>query len=122
MALGRSVSEGKIRCPPRGHGRAALDSDHAECSCWVFVVLGTPGTGKTTLGSELASRSNLTFLNVGDVAKEEDLYSGFDEDYQCPILDEDRVRSPLRMKFFSCVKKETTYSPNSFFLKTANLF
>jgi len=55
-------------------------------------VTGTPGTGKTTLGSEVASRSNLTFLNVGDIAKEEELYDGFDEDYQCPVLDEDRVR------------------------------
>jgi len=58
----------------------------------VYFVTGTPGTGKTTLGSELASRSNLTFINVGDVAKEEELYDGFDEDYQCPVLDEDRVR------------------------------
>jgi len=55
-------------------------------------VTGTPGTGKTTLGSELASRSNLTFLNIGDIAKEEELYDGFDEAYQCPVLDEDRVR------------------------------
>ena len=55
------------------------------------VFAGTPGTGKTTLGAELASQSNLTFVNVGDIAKEEELYDGFDEDYQCPILDEDRV-------------------------------
>jgi len=47
------------------------------------VVTGTPGTGKTTLGSELANRSNLTFLNVGDIAKEEELYDGYDEAYQC---------------------------------------
>jgi len=55
-------------------------------------VTGTPGTGKTTLGSELASRCSLTFLNVGDIAKEEDLYDGYDQEYQCPVLDEDRVR------------------------------
>ena len=56
------------------------------------AVAGTPGTGKTTIGCELANRSNLTFLNIGDIAKEEELYDGFDEDYQCPVLDEDRVR------------------------------
>jgi len=58
-------------------------------SCYVFT--GTPGTGKTTLGTEVARQSNLTFLNIGDIAKEEELYDGYDEDYQCPILDEDRV-------------------------------
>ena len=62
-----------------------------DCSVYCLVA-GTPGTGKTTLGSELASQSNLTYLNVGDIAKEEELYDGFDEDYQCPVLDEDRVR------------------------------
>jgi len=64
---------------------------HADWSVVCFVT-GTPGTGKTTFCSELASQSNLTFLNVGDIAKEEELYSGFDDDYQCPVLDEDRVR------------------------------
>jgi len=61
---------------------------HVFISC---IFTGTPGTGKTTLGMELSSQSKLTFLNVGDIAKEEELYDGFDEDYQCPILDEDRV-------------------------------
>jgi len=56
------------------------------------LCTGTPGTGKTTLASELANQANLTLLNVGDIAKEEELYDGFDDDYQCPILDEDRVR------------------------------
>jgi len=57
---------------------------------WLLLT-GTPGTGKTTLCTELSSRSILTFLNVGDIAKEEELYDGYDEDYQCPVLDEDRV-------------------------------
>jgi len=57
----------------------------------VVLFSGTPGTGKTTLGMELTNQSNLTLLNVGDIAKEEELYDGFDEEYQCPILDEDRV-------------------------------
>ncbi|XP_053156652.1 adenylate kinase isoenzyme 6 isoform X3 [Hemicordylus capensis] len=34
----------------------------------------------------------LTYMNVGDLAKEGELYEGFDEEYECPILDEDRVR------------------------------
>lgn len=79
---------------------------------------GTPGVGKTTLGKELAQRTGLTYVNVGDLAQEGkllffkikvcllflrigfkkniffslgQLFEGFDEEYQCPILDEDRV-------------------------------
>ncbi|KAI1239619.1 Adenylate kinase isoenzyme 6, partial [Lamprotornis superbus] len=51
----------------------------------------TPGVGKTTLGKELASRAGLSYVNVGDLAREGELYEGFDEEYDCPILDEDRV-------------------------------
>ncbi|XP_008562346.1 PREDICTED: adenylate kinase isoenzyme 6-like isoform X2 [Galeopterus variegatus] len=31
---------------------------------------GTPGVGKTTLGKELAARSGLKYINVGDLARE----------------------------------------------------
>ena len=64
-----------------------------------FVIEGTPGTGKSTLGAELAKRSGLTYINAGDVAKEEQLYEGFDEEYQCPILDEDRVSFEISNAF-----------------------
>ncbi|XP_017941379.2 adenylate kinase isoenzyme 6, partial [Manacus vitellinus] len=60
-----------------------------------FWSPGTPGVGKTTLGKELASRAGLSYINVGDLAKEGELYEGFDEEYDCPILDEDRVIDEL---------------------------
>ncbi|XP_071493649.1 adenylate kinase isoenzyme 6-like [Diadema setosum] len=60
-----------------------------------ILLTGTPGTGKTTLGQEVAQRLGLTYVNVGDVAKEKELYEGWDEDYECPILDEDRVIDEL---------------------------
>ncbi|XP_006762448.1 PREDICTED: adenylate kinase isoenzyme 6 isoform X3 [Myotis davidii] len=56
---------------------------------------GTPGVGKTTLGKELAARSGLKYVNVGDLAREGQLYDGYDEEYDCPILDEDRVVDEL---------------------------
>ncbi|NWR95103.1 KAD6 kinase, partial [Furnarius figulus] len=59
------------------------------------LITGTPGVGKTTLGKELASRAGLSYVNVGDMAKEGELYEGFDEEYDCPILDEDRVVDEL---------------------------
>lgn len=46
---------------------------HALLLYGVFS-LGTPGVGKTTLGKELASRSGMTYINVGDMAKEGRLY------------------------------------------------
>lgn len=36
----------------------------------VTSFTGTPGVGKTTLGKELASRSGLKYVNVGDLAQE----------------------------------------------------
>uniref|UniRef100_A0A8C3DBM6 Adenylate kinase isoenzyme 6 n=1 Tax=Corvus moneduloides TaxID=1196302 RepID=A0A8C3DBM6_CORMO len=35
-----------------------------------LLITGTPGVGKTTLGKELASRAGLSYVNVGDLAKE----------------------------------------------------
>nr|XP_060491619.1 adenylate kinase isoenzyme 6 isoform X5 [Panthera onca] len=40
------------------------------------VFRGTPGVGKTTLGKELASRSGLKYINVGDLAREVGHLSG----------------------------------------------
>ncbi|KAL3866471.1 hypothetical protein ACJMK2_043766 [Sinanodonta woodiana] len=59
------------------------------------LITGTPGTGKTTLGAELAQRTGLNYINVGDLAKQEELYEGWDAQYQCPILNEDRVIDEL---------------------------
>ncbi|XP_037665739.1 adenylate kinase isoenzyme 6-like [Choloepus didactylus] len=60
-----------------------------------ILLTSTPGVGKTTLGKEHASRSGLKYINVGDLPKEGQLYDGYDEEYDCPILDEDRVVDEL---------------------------
>ena len=56
-----------------------------------ILVTGTPGTGKTVTASELAQKTGLNYINVGDLAKDKDLYEGWDEQYGCHVLDEDRV-------------------------------
>ncbi|KAL3658905.1 hypothetical protein V7S43_016048 [Phytophthora oleae] len=57
-----------------------------------ILVTGTPGTGKTSMCQQLAERSQLlTHLNVGDLVKERGLHNGRDEEFDCFILDEDKV-------------------------------
>ena len=56
-----------------------------------ILITGTPATGKSTLGAELASRTSLNYINIGELAKQEELYDGWDEKYDCHVLDEDRV-------------------------------
>ncbi|XP_006773027.1 PREDICTED: adenylate kinase isoenzyme 6 [Myotis davidii] len=60
-----------------------------------ILLTGAPGVGKTTQGRERASRSGLKHINVGDSAGGEQLYDGYDEEYDCPILNELRVVNEL---------------------------
>ncbi|XP_027692130.1 adenylate kinase isoenzyme 6-like [Vombatus ursinus] len=60
-----------------------------------ILLMGTPGIGRTMLGKELATRTD---INVGNLAQEVLLSDGFDEDYECPILEEDRVIDELENK------------------------
>ena len=42
----------------------------ATLNIHVLNVTGTPGVGKTTLGKELAQRTGLSYVNIGDLAQE----------------------------------------------------
>lgn len=65
-----------------------------------ILVTGTPGTGKTVLATELAQRTGLHYINVGDLAKENDLYDGWDEQYACHVLDEDKVLAQTSVNIY----------------------
>ena len=56
-----------------------------------ILVTGTPGTGKTTLCSELAERLGLRHLQVGDIVRQESAHEGWDEEHESYILDEDKL-------------------------------
>ncbi|VDQ08033.1 unnamed protein product [Trichobilharzia regenti] len=60
-----------------------------------ILITGTPGTGKSTVSKEVAERTSFNYVSVNDVAKEGELYDGYDPDNQCHILDEDRVVDEL---------------------------
>ena len=52
---------------------------------------GTPGVGKSTLAQQLAEQSGLEWISVGDLAKDNNFFDGYDDERDCPVLDEDRV-------------------------------
>lgn len=57
-----------------------------------IVICGTPGTGKSTHTAQLLdSDPTLKILCVGDLVKERGLHSGFDEEFQSHIVDDDAL-------------------------------
>ncbi|KAJ4979597.1 hypothetical protein NE237_010377 [Protea cynaroides] len=60
-----------------------------------ILVSGTPGTGKTTTASLLADATQLRHINVGDLVKEKNLYDGWDDEFECHIINEDLVCDEL---------------------------
>ena len=59
------------------------------------LVTGTPGTGKTTLCEQVAGATGLKHVNVGDLVKAQQLHTGWDEEFECLVMDEDKVRASL---------------------------
>ena len=65
----------------------------AECRLRPNVLItGTPGTGKSITASEVAERVSFNLMDVGEIAKAGNLYEGWDEKFECHILDEDKVK------------------------------
>eukprot|EP01137_Pigoraptor_chileana_P014534 Opistho-2@69272 len=69
------------------------------------LITGTPGTGKTTTCEMLASATGLTHINIGQIVKDKELHTGWDEEYECFVLDEDKVCDELeeQMSAGGCV-------------------
>lgn len=57
-----------------------------------ILVTGTPGTGKTTVCGMLAAATSLRHVEIGTLVKQEQLHCGWDEEFDCYIIDEDKVR------------------------------
>ena len=60
------------------------------------LVTGTPGTGKTTLSEQVAAATGLKHINIGDLVKEQQLHNGWDDEFECWVIDEDKARSNMR--------------------------
>ncbi|WVQ94463.1 hypothetical protein IAU59_001542 [Kwoniella sp. CBS 9459] len=66
----------------------------------VVLITGTPGTGKTLhsqlLSQELAETNTpMKHLNIGDIVKEHGFHEGWDEEWNCWVVDEERLLDHL---------------------------
>ncbi|KAL8142421.1 hypothetical protein V2J09_015453 [Rumex salicifolius] len=63
-----------------------------------ILVTGTPGTGKTTMSSALAEATQLQHINISEFVKEKNLHDGYDEEFDCHVINEDLVCDELEDK------------------------
>ncbi|XP_065165112.1 adenylate kinase isoenzyme 6-like [Atheta coriaria] len=60
-----------------------------------ILVTGTPGVGKSLLCVKLAEITGMRWIDVSKVAVENNCLEEFDQEYNCPILDEDKLMDGL---------------------------
>ncbi|KAH6811025.1 P-loop containing nucleoside triphosphate hydrolases superfamily protein, partial [Perilla frutescens var. frutescens] len=60
-----------------------------------ILITGTPGTGKTTTSAALAEATGFRHINIGDLVKEKSLHDGWDEEFDCYVINEDLVCDEL---------------------------
>eukprot|EP00891_Asterochloris_glomerata_P003006 jgi/Astpho2/3006/Aster-03315 len=87
--LKRCCQDGGLRSQPCSSQHGLISSLRQ------LQVTGTPGTGKTTTCEQLACATGLTHINVGDWVKQQELHSGWDEEFGSYVLDEDKVCDAL---------------------------
>jgi adenylate kinase len=64
----------------------------------VILISGTPGTGKTTLASELARRIGYKFIDIGKLAELEHIYLSVDKKRNTKVIDERRLARRLEQE------------------------
>ena len=78
------------------------------------LVTGTPGTGKSTTCEQIAEATGLQYVDVGGIVKSQELHSGWDDEFSCYIIDEDKVIHALlfflRLSFLSALTLNLTSS------------
>jgi adenylate kinase len=62
----------------------------------VFVLAGTPGTGKKSVGAKLAERCGVLAVNLSELVLERGLVVAYDEERSSYIVDEERVPGFIR--------------------------
>ncbi|KAL6063393.1 Adenylate kinase isoenzyme 6 [Balamuthia mandrillaris] len=72
-----------------------MDLDGSQRTLPNILITGTPGTGKTSLSSTLAANTGLKHIEVGTLIREKELHDGRDEEFDCFILNEDKLCDEL---------------------------
>jgi adenylate kinase len=62
----------------------------------VFVITGTPGTGKTTISTRVAKKMSADRLSVTELIRKHQLQAGFDYKRRTRIVDLRKTRAKLR--------------------------
>ena len=55
------------------------------------VITGTPGVGKTTHCDIIARHTGLKHLSVNKLVEDRDCHDGWDDEYKCWIVNDDKV-------------------------------
>ncbi|UMM15729.1 hypothetical protein L5515_013046 [Caenorhabditis briggsae] len=56
-----------------------------------ILITGSPGTGKSTLAQQVAEKLGFEFIEISKEVRENNLQGEFDEQYNCHVLDEDKL-------------------------------
>lgn len=62
------------------------------CFHAMFIISGTPGVGKSTICRKLADITKFSWREVSKLAEELNCLDEYDPEYQCPFLNEDKVK------------------------------
>ena len=60
-----------------------------------LAISGTPGTGKTSVANALSKRLGWRIVRLNDLAKEKNLYEGWDPLRHVPIIDVKKIRKEV---------------------------
>jgi len=64
-----------------------------------ILITGTPGVGKSKLCEALIQNGlQMEWIEIGQVAKQFECYTGYDEDLECHILDENKLLDELESR------------------------
>ncbi len=61
----------------------------------IVAISGTPGTGKTEVAELLARKTGWKLVKLNELAKEKNLYSGYDPVRHVPIIDVKRLKEDV---------------------------
>ncbi|XP_030388313.1 adenylate kinase isoenzyme 6 homolog [Scaptodrosophila lebanonensis] len=60
-----------------------------------ILITGTPGAGKSYLCERLSTHLKFNWLDCSKIAKDHNFIEEFDAEYECPILDEEKLMDHL---------------------------